>query len=62
MEANKVVMATSSATSSVSCTATTVQSSSSQFRVSSKRPPSLGKARPLAGPAPLGAGLLLGVP
>lgn len=49
MEANKVVMATSSATSSVSCTATTVQSSSSQFRVSSKRPPSLGKARPLAG-------------
>ncbi|KAJ1060954.1 hypothetical protein K5549_002241 [Capra hircus] len=41
MEANKVVMATSSATSSVSCTATTVQSSSSQFRVSSKRPPSL---------------------
>ncbi|KAF4013211.1 hypothetical protein G4228_004501 [Cervus hanglu yarkandensis] len=42
MEANKVVMATSSATSSVSCTATTVQSSSSQFRVSSKRPPSLG--------------------
>lgn len=48
MEANKVVMATSSATSSVSCTATTVQSSSSQFRVSSKRPPSLGKARLLA--------------
>ncbi|ELR57293.1 Protein FAM193A, partial [Bos mutus] len=42
MEANKVVMATSSATSSVSCTATTVQSSSSQFRVSSRRPPSLG--------------------
>ncbi|XP_067590998.1 protein FAM193A isoform X6 [Pseudorca crassidens] len=42
MEANKVVMATSSATSSVSCTATTVQSSNSQFRVSSKRPPSLG--------------------
>lgn len=44
MEANKVVMATSSATSSVSCTATTVQSSNSQFKVSSKRPPSLGKA------------------
>lgn len=46
LEANKVVMATSSATSSVSCTATTVQSSNSQFKVSSKRPPSLGKARP----------------
>lgn len=44
MDANKVVMATSSATSSVSCTATTVQSSNSQFRVSSKRPPSLGEA------------------
>ncbi|XP_006874158.1 PREDICTED: protein FAM193A [Chrysochloris asiatica] len=43
MEANKVVMATSSATSSVSCTATTVQSSNSQFRVSSKRPPSIGE-------------------
>nr|XP_014348486.1 PREDICTED: protein FAM193A [Latimeria chalumnae] len=43
MEANKVVMATSSATSSVSCTATTVQSSSNQFKVSSKRPPSLGE-------------------
>ncbi|XP_036902757.1 protein FAM193A isoform X1 [Sturnira hondurensis] len=43
VEANKVVMATSSATSSVSCTATTVQSSSSQFKVSSKRPPSLGE-------------------
>lgn len=42
METNKVVMATSSATSSVSCTATTVQSSNSQFKVSSKRPPSLG--------------------
>nr|XP_013009871.1 protein FAM193A isoform X3 [Cavia porcellus] len=42
MEANKVVMATSSATSSVSCTATTVQSSNSQFKVSSKRPPSIG--------------------
>nr|XP_025854801.1 protein FAM193A isoform X2 [Vulpes vulpes] len=43
MEANKVVMATSSATSSVSCTATTVQSSNSQFKVSSKRPPSIGE-------------------
>ncbi|XP_076992359.1 protein FAM193A isoform X2 [Tamandua tetradactyla] len=43
MEANKVVMATSSATSSVSCTATTVQSSNSQFKVSSKRPPSMGE-------------------
>lgn len=43
MEANKVVMATSSATSSVSCTATTVQSSSNQFKVSSKRPSSIGK-------------------
>ncbi|XP_039088003.1 protein FAM193A isoform X2 [Hyaena hyaena] len=43
LEANKVVMATSSATSSVSCTATTVQSSNSQFKVSSKRPPSLGE-------------------
>ncbi|XP_054995191.1 protein FAM193A isoform X2 [Sorex araneus] len=42
MEANKVVMATSSATSSVSCTATTVQSSNSQFKVSSKRPPAVG--------------------
>ncbi|XP_054437852.1 protein FAM193A [Pteronotus mesoamericanus] len=43
MEANKVVMATSSATSSVSCTATTVQSSNSQFKVSSRRPPSIGE-------------------
>ncbi|XP_044930812.1 protein FAM193A isoform X3 [Mustela putorius furo] len=43
MEVNKVVMATSSATSSVSCTATTVQSSNSQFKVSSKRPPSIGE-------------------
>ncbi|KAB0404199.1 hypothetical protein E2I00_003901 [Balaenoptera physalus] len=51
MEANKVVMATSSATSSVSCTATTVQSSNSQFRVSSKRPPSLGAGCLLTGPA-----------
>ncbi|XP_060044472.1 protein FAM193A isoform X1 [Erinaceus europaeus] len=42
MEANRVVMATSSATSSVSCTATTVQSSSSQFKVASKRPPASG--------------------
>ncbi|XP_071982293.1 protein FAM193A isoform X2 [Engystomops pustulosus] len=42
IEANKVVMATSSATSSVSCTATTVQSSSNQFKVSSKRPSSIG--------------------
>lgn len=36
MDTNKVVMATSSATSSVSCTATTVQSSNNQFKVSSK--------------------------
>ncbi|XP_067838519.1 protein FAM193A isoform X3 [Heptranchias perlo] len=43
METNKVVMATSSATSSVSSTATTVQSSSNQFKVSSKRPTSLGE-------------------
>ncbi|KAI1883569.1 hypothetical protein AGOR_G00232930 [Albula goreensis] len=42
MEANKVVMATSSATSSVSCTATTVQSSNNQIKVSSKRPTFLG--------------------
>ncbi|XP_040275136.1 protein FAM193A isoform X3 [Bufo bufo] len=42
IEANKVVMATSSATSSVSCTATTVQSSSNQFKMSSKRPSSIG--------------------
>ncbi|MGH0166784.1 UNVERIFIED_CONTAM: hypothetical protein FKN15_075177 [Acipenser sinensis] len=43
MEPNKVVMATSSATSSVSCTATTVQSSNNQIKVSSKRPTSLGE-------------------
>ncbi|KAI1887551.1 hypothetical protein AGOR_G00191480 [Albula goreensis] len=43
MEANKVVMATSSATSSVSCTATTVQSSNNQIKVSSKRTASLGE-------------------
>ncbi|XP_042198961.1 protein FAM193A isoform X3 [Callorhinchus milii] len=43
MEANKFIMATSSATSSVSSTATTVQSSSNQFKVSSKRPTSLGE-------------------
>ncbi|OCT99263.1 protein FAM193A [Xenopus laevis] len=43
IESNKVVMATSSATSSVSCTATTVQSSSNQFKVSSKRPSSIGE-------------------
>ncbi|KAK1174869.1 protein FAM193A-like isoform X2 [Acipenser oxyrinchus oxyrinchus] len=43
MEPNKVVMATSSATSSVSCTATTVQSSNNQIKVSSKRPASLGE-------------------
>ncbi|KAG8453412.1 hypothetical protein GDO86_000152 [Hymenochirus boettgeri] len=43
IEANKVVMATSSATSSVSCTATTVQSSSNHFKVSSKRPSSIGE-------------------
>nr|XP_060630101.1 protein FAM193A isoform X1 [Anolis sagrei ordinatus] len=42
MHNNKVVMATSSATSSVSCTATTVQSSNNQFKVSSKRSSSLG--------------------
>ncbi|XP_018098502.1 protein FAM193A isoform X2 [Xenopus laevis] len=43
IESDKVVMATSSATSSVSCTATTVQSSSNQFKVSSKRPSSIGE-------------------
>ncbi|XP_048383884.1 protein FAM193A isoform X2 [Stegostoma tigrinum] len=43
VETNKVIMATSSATSSVSSTATTVQSSSNQFKVSSKRPTSLGE-------------------
>ncbi|XP_033010048.1 protein FAM193A isoform X2 [Lacerta agilis] len=42
MDTKKVVMATSSATSSVSCTATTVQSSNNQFKVSSKRSSSLG--------------------
>ncbi|XP_061108644.1 protein FAM193A-like isoform X3 [Conger conger] len=42
MEANRVVMATSSATSSVSCTATTVQSSNNQITVSPKRPTFLG--------------------
>ncbi|KAJ8382964.1 hypothetical protein SKAU_G00037420 [Synaphobranchus kaupii] len=42
LEANRVVMATSSATSSVSCTATTVQSSNNQIKVSSKRPTFLG--------------------
>ncbi|XP_053098879.1 protein FAM193A isoform X2 [Hemicordylus capensis] len=42
MDTNKVVMATSSATSSVSCTATTVQSSNNQFKVSSKSPSLLG--------------------
>ncbi|XP_064201251.1 protein FAM193A-like isoform X1 [Anguilla rostrata] len=42
MEANRVVMATSSATSSVCCTATTVQSSNNQIKVSSKRPTFLG--------------------
>uniref|UniRef100_A0ABM5GA53 Protein FAM193A isoform X5 n=1 Tax=Pogona vitticeps TaxID=103695 RepID=A0ABM5GA53_9SAUR len=41
MDTNEVVMATSSATSSVSCTATTVQSSNNQFKVSSKRSSSL---------------------
>ncbi|XP_061443230.1 protein FAM193A isoform X2 [Rhineura floridana] len=41
-DTKKVVMATSSATSSVSCTATTVQSSNNQFKVSSKRSSSLG--------------------
>ncbi|XP_012579519.1 PREDICTED: protein FAM193A [Condylura cristata] len=56
MEANKVVMATSSATSSVSCTATTVQSSNSQFKVSSKRPPSLGEAACHRGRSGVGAG------
>lgn len=62
MEANKVVMATSSATSSVSCTATTVQSSNSQFRVSSKRPPSLGKAHQPTGTLGVGAAYSLLLP
>lgn len=43
LEANKVVMATSASTASVSCTATTVQSSNNHIQVSSKRPNSLGK-------------------
>ncbi|XP_048371600.1 protein FAM193A isoform X2 [Sphaerodactylus townsendi] len=43
MDTSKVVMATSSATSSVSCTPTTVQSSNNQFKVSSKRLSSLGQ-------------------
>uniref|UniRef100_A0A8C7GJ88 Family with sequence similarity 193 member A n=1 Tax=Oncorhynchus kisutch TaxID=8019 RepID=A0A8C7GJ88_ONCKI len=42
LEANKVVMATSASTASVSCTATTVQSSDNHIHVSSKRPNSLG--------------------
>ncbi|KAJ8262219.1 hypothetical protein GJAV_G00163940 [Gymnothorax javanicus] len=42
-EASKVVLATSSATSCVSCTATTVQSSNNQIKVSSKRPALLGE-------------------
>ncbi|MFT7815207.1 protein FAM193A-like [Arapaima gigas] len=41
-EGSRVVMATSSATSSVSSTATTVQSSSNQMKISSKRPSLLG--------------------
>ncbi|XP_030644038.1 protein FAM193A isoform X2 [Chanos chanos] len=43
MEPSEVVMATSSATSSVSSTATTVQSSNDHIHVSSKRPASLGE-------------------
>lgn len=43
LEANGVVMVTSSAISSVSSTATTVQSSNNHIHVSSKRPASLGK-------------------
>lgn len=43
LEAKQVVMATSAATSSVSCTATTVQSSNNFLEVASKRPTSLGK-------------------
>uniref|UniRef100_A0A4W5P6G9 Family with sequence similarity 193 member A n=1 Tax=Hucho hucho TaxID=62062 RepID=A0A4W5P6G9_9TELE len=42
LEANKVVMATSASSASVSCTATTVQSSNNHIHVSSKRPNSLG--------------------
>lgn len=52
MEANKVVMATSSATSSV-CRPT-VQSALISSSVSSKKTPSLGKAPPLPEPAPQG--------
>ncbi|XP_063075042.1 protein FAM193A isoform X2 [Engraulis encrasicolus] len=43
LETKQVVMATSSATSSVSCTATTVQSSNNFLEVASKRPTSLGE-------------------
>ncbi|TKS68460.1 Protein FAM193A [Collichthys lucidus] len=44
METNRVVMATSASTSSVSCTATTVQSSNNPpIHLASKRPNSLGK-------------------
>ena len=53
MEANRVVMATSSATSSVSCTATTVQSSNNQIKVSSKRPTFLGNKGRRRGQEPL---------
>lgn len=43
MESNRVVMATSASTSSVSCTATTVQSSNNPpIHLASKRPNSLG--------------------
>lgn len=43
METNRVVMATSASTSSVSCTATTVQSSNNPpIHLASKRPNSLG--------------------
>uniref|UniRef100_A0A3P8XIH3 FAM193 C-terminal domain-containing protein n=1 Tax=Esox lucius TaxID=8010 RepID=A0A3P8XIH3_ESOLU len=42
LEANKVAMATSASSASVSCTATTVQSSNNHIQVSSKRPNSLG--------------------
>lgn len=43
MESNRVVMATSAATSSVSCTATTVQSSNNPpIHLASKRPNSIG--------------------
>ncbi|KAG5286431.1 hypothetical protein AALO_G00014790 [Alosa alosa] len=43
LEAKQVVMATSAATSSVSCTATTVQSSNNFLEVASKRHTSLGE-------------------